>query len=103
MRDKIIKILVNRKWKRERFLAWSWGIDENVDVHIITEESYQDRHRFGVRNWEQLESEEVQETRAEPDDIPCSTCEYLQTKVDTLPCCECKYIRVSQYKRRAEQ
>lgn len=97
MRDKIIKILVNRKWKRERFLAWSWGIDENVDVHIITEESYQDRHRFGVRD------EEVQEIRAEPDDPPCSTCEYLQTKVDAWPCCECKYIRVSQYKRRAEQ
>ena len=58
MWDKIIKILVNRKWKRERFYAWSWGIDENVDIHIITAESYQDRHRFGVRDWEQFESEE---------------------------------------------
>ena len=96
MWDKIIKILVNRKWKRERFLAWSWGIDENVDVHIITEESYQDRHRFGVHD------EEVQEIRAEPDDPPCNTCEYLSKKVDTWPCCECKYIRVSNYKRRAE-
>ena len=37
------------KWRRERFLAWSWGIDENTDIHIITEESSQDRHRFGVR------------------------------------------------------
>lgn len=58
MWDKIIKILVNRKWKRERFLAWSWGVNENVDIHIITQESYQDIHRFGVRDWEQVESEE---------------------------------------------
>lgn len=49
MLEKIIKLLVNMKWRRERFLAWSWGIDENTDIHIITEESSQDRHRFGVR------------------------------------------------------
>jgi hypothetical protein len=58
MLDKIIKILVNRKWKRERFYSWTWGIDENVGIHIITEESYQDRHRFGLRDWEYCESEE---------------------------------------------
>jgi len=52
MLDKIIKLLVNRKWKRERFYSWTWGIDENVGIHIITEESYQDRHRFGLRDWE---------------------------------------------------
>lgn len=52
MWDKIIKILVNRKWKRERFLAWSWGFDENTNIHIITEEFFQDRHRFGVRDEE---------------------------------------------------
>ena len=90
MLDKIIKILVNRKWKRERFYSWTWGIDENVGIHIITEESYRDRHRFGLRDWEYY------------DDPPCKTCEYFQTRVDASPCCECKYIRVSNYKRRVE-
>lgn len=49
MLNKLIKLLVNLKWKRERFLVWSWGIDENTDIHIISEEAYLDRHRFGVK------------------------------------------------------
>lgn len=52
MIDRIIKALVNWKYKKEKFLCWSWGIDENTDIHIISEESYLDRHRYGVKNWE---------------------------------------------------
>lgn len=46
---KLIKKLVNWKYKRDGFWAWSWGVDEHVDIHILTEESYLDRHRFGTR------------------------------------------------------
>ena len=49
MIEKIIKKLVNWKYKRDGFWTWSWGVDEHVDIHIISEESYFDRHRFGTR------------------------------------------------------
>ena len=39
----------------------------------------------------------------ECDDLPCDTREYLQINDDALPCRECMYMRVSKYKRRAEQ
>lgn len=44
----IIKKLVNLLYRRTRFLTWSWGIDEHTDINIISEESYLDRHRFGL-------------------------------------------------------
>ena len=44
-----IKRLVTLYWKLTRFNTYSWGIDENVDIHIISEESYVDRYRYGVR------------------------------------------------------
>ena len=47
--DRLIKLLVNYKYKKEAFYIWSWGIDENTDIYIISEESYPDRHRFGLR------------------------------------------------------
>lgn len=49
MLDKIIKLLVNYKYKRHKFLVWSWGLDEHTDINIISEEYYPDRHRFGLR------------------------------------------------------
>ena len=45
--DRLIKLLVNYRYKKDPFYAWSWGIDEHTDIHIISEESYFDRHRFG--------------------------------------------------------
>lgn len=45
----IIKILVNFKYKKEQFMFWSWGIDENHEISIITEEYYQDYYRFGTK------------------------------------------------------
>ena len=47
--DNLIKILVNYRYKKYPFLAWSWRIDEYTDMNIISEESYLDRHRFGGR------------------------------------------------------
>jgi hypothetical protein len=45
----IIKKLVTLYWKKTHFYNYSWGVDENVDLHIFSEETYLDRHRFGVR------------------------------------------------------
>ena len=49
MIDRLIKFLVTLKWKKERFFTYSWGVDDHTDIHILTEESYNDRHRFGTR------------------------------------------------------
>lgn len=53
MIDKLLKFaikkLVNLYYKRNHFLEYSWGIDEHIDLHIISEESYSDTHRFGIR------------------------------------------------------
>ena len=47
--DKIIKILINYKYKREPFSAWSWGIDEIHEINILTAEYYQVHYRYGTR------------------------------------------------------
>ena len=45
----LIKKLVNYKYKKDSFLAWSWSIDDHTDMNIISEESYMDHHRFGTK------------------------------------------------------
>ena len=45
----IVKKLITLMWNRDHFLVYSWGVDECVDIHVITEESYLDKHRFGLR------------------------------------------------------
>ena len=47
--DWLIKILVNYKYKKQGFYVWTWGIDEYTDMYIMSEESYLDRHRFGLK------------------------------------------------------
>ena len=44
-----IKKLTTWYYKKTLFLTWSWSIDEHTDIHIISEESCLDKHRFGVR------------------------------------------------------
>ena len=46
--NKLIKILVNYKYKKYPFLAWSWSIDEHTDINILSEESYIGWHRLGT-------------------------------------------------------
>lgn len=57
--EKIIRWLIRRLvtlyWKKNRFLVYSWGVDENVTLHLISEESYTDRHRFGVHEEQEKE------------------------------------------------
>lgn len=56
--DKIIKILVTYKYKKEPFMAWHWGIDDVHDINIITAEYYMDHYRYGTREeWYKAESE----------------------------------------------
>lgn len=45
----LIKKLVNYKYKKDPFLAWSWPIDDYTDINIISEGSYMDHHRFGTK------------------------------------------------------
>ncbi len=47
--DKLIKILINFKYKKEPFMVWSWGIDDIHEINILTAEYYQDNYRYGTR------------------------------------------------------
>ena len=47
--DKIIKILINFKYKREPFDVWSWRIDDIHDINILSAEYYNDHYRYGTR------------------------------------------------------
>ena len=60
MRESIIQTMVNKfltwlskksvtaLYKRTHFWVFSWGLDENTDLYLMSEESYHDRHRFGL-------------------------------------------------------
>lgn len=45
----IIKKSVTLYWKKTHFYSYSWGVGDNVDLYVLSEESYQDRHRFGTK------------------------------------------------------
>lgn len=47
--DKLIKLLVNYKYKKEQFMAWSWEIDEVHEIRIVSAEYYPDHYRYGTR------------------------------------------------------
>ena len=49
MIDWLIKLLVNYKYKKEQFMAWTWGIDEHTDIYILSAEYYDDHYRYGTR------------------------------------------------------
>ena len=56
--DKLIEVLINLKYKREPFMAWSWGIDDITDINIISAEYYNDYYRYGItENYYKAESE----------------------------------------------
>lgn len=46
--DKIIKILITYKYKKDPFMVWRWGINETHEINIITAEYYQDYFRYGT-------------------------------------------------------
>lgn len=54
--EKIIKWLIRKLvtvyYKHYPFYVYSWGIDEHTDLYIISEESYFNRHRFGLKEEE---------------------------------------------------
>lgn len=45
----IIRKLVTWYYKRTRFLAFSWGIDENTDISIQSAEYSLDGYRIGTK------------------------------------------------------
>ena len=45
----IIKKLVTWYYKRTKFLAYSWGIDENTDISILSEEYSLEGYRIGTK------------------------------------------------------
>ena len=47
--DKLIKILINFKYRRDPFMAWSWGIDDTHEINVISAEYDQDHCRYGTR------------------------------------------------------
>ena len=61
MRESIIQTAINKfltwlakksvtaLYKQTHFWTFSWGLDENTDMYLMSEESYHGYHRFGVR------------------------------------------------------
>ena len=57
--DKLIEVLINFKYKREPFMAWSWAIDDTTDINVLSAEYYNDHYRYGIReNYYKAGSEE---------------------------------------------
>lgn len=56
----IVKKLITLMWEREHFFVYSWGVDEHVDLYVMSEESYSDRHRFGLHE-EKFDKEQEHE------------------------------------------
>ena len=47
--DKMIKILIKLKYKKQPFMAWSWVIDDTHEINIVSAEYYDDHYRYGTR------------------------------------------------------
>lgn len=46
----ITEFFIKLYYKRNpEMITWMIPIDENIDIHIIIERSYLDRHEFGTR------------------------------------------------------
>ena len=45
----IIRKLVTFYYRKYPFYTCSWGVNDNLDLMIISEESYPDYHRYGLR------------------------------------------------------
>ena len=45
----LIRKLVTFYYRVHPFYTYSWGVDENLDLIILSEESYLDYHRYGLR------------------------------------------------------
>lgn len=45
----LAKKSVTALYRRTYFWVFSWGLDENTDLYLMSEVSYHGYHRFGVR------------------------------------------------------
>lgn len=74
MRESIIQTTINKfltwlakksvtaLYKRTHFWVFSWGLDENTDLYLMSEESYHDYHRFGVSEEKQADTPQTEST-----------------------------------------
>jgi hypothetical protein len=53
--DKIIKILVNYKYKKDPFMTWSWAVDDVHEIHIVSAEYHKDYFRYGTVETREME------------------------------------------------
>ena len=82
MRESIIQTTINKfltwlakksvtaLYRRTHFMTYSWGLDEYTDLYLISEESYLDRHRFGVHEEKIVDTPQTEET--------CERCVYVR-------------------------
>ena len=89
MREPIIQTMVNKfltwlskksvtaLYKQTHFWAFSWGLDEHTDLYLFSEESYHDRHRFGLHEEtyeRKTENSSEKPNNCEPQTIRCPKC-----------------------------
>ena len=74
MRESIIQTTINKfltwlakksvtaLYKRTHFWTFSWGLDENTDLYLMSEESYHGYHRFGVSEEKRADTPQMEST-----------------------------------------
>ena len=84
MRESIIQTTINKfltwlakksvtvLYRRTHFWTFSWGLDENTDLYLMSEESYPDYHRFGVREERKADTPQ---TDCPYKEYPCDVCD----------------------------
>lgn len=91
----LAKKSVTALYKRTHFWVFSWGLDENTDLYLMSEKSYHGYHRFGVREEKYADTPQTNRTTdatTEPkteqpqtdcpeyhNEIECGSCNHPQT------------------------
>ena len=88
MRESIIQTTINKfltwlakksvtvLYRRTQFWTFSWGLDENTDLYLMSEESYPDYHRFGVREERKADTPQTETKRVGY----CNECKWFRDK-----------------------
>ena len=45
----LIKKLVMIHYRKTKFLAWCFSVDDHTDIHIVSEEWSPNLHRYGIK------------------------------------------------------
>lgn len=116
MKESIIQTMVNKfliwlskksvttLYKQTHFWIFSWALDEHTYLYIFSEESYHDRHRFGLHEETYDHKDESQKSCStcgySPQTPSCDTCEgysnwwSLEDEPQTkMPCYGCEFSK----------